>query len=260
MKLVSNPYLLQEVLSRHALPGRKYTGHFYDANTVKNLNDESLVIERTYGMTDFYINNQMIVDADISTGDGVVHLIDGIITIEPKKNNIKIINTTVQPKEVATTQMLDTIRSNEMATLSRLSNDTFVVNGTLADFIKSYSLFSNFEMLSEAADYLEKFADKADYYTVFIPTNAAFDTLSRETVVSRLENDLAMDMFNNHVLVGKYDLDTLTANESFRTTIGGNTLAMSQINSPLVENSRVIVTDVELENGIVHVVDAVIME
>ena len=98
-------------------------------------------------------------------------------------------------------------------------------------------------------------------FTVFAPTNEAFAALPEGTVESLLleENrDLLISILTYHVVPGKVmstDLsDGLTA-----TTVQGSDVTIGVGSSVTVNGANVVMADVEASNGVVHIIDAVIL-
>jgi uncharacterized surface protein with fasciclin (FAS1) repeats len=98
-------------------------------------------------------------------------------------------------------------------------------------------------------------------FTVFAPTNEAFAALPEGTVESLLleENrDLLISILTYHVVPGKVmstDLsDGLTA-----TTVQGGDVTIGIGDGVTVNGANVVMADVEASNGVVHIIDAVIL-
>ncbi len=99
-------------------------------------------------------------------------------------------------------------------------------------------------------------------YTVFAPTDVAFAELPGGTVESLLlpENkDQLVKILTYHVVPGKV-LAADVVNLSSATTVEGSTLAITTDAAGVhVNNANVIATDVMASNGVIHVIDAVLI-
>jgi len=111
-------------------------------------------------------------------------------------------------------------------------------------------------------------------FTVFAPTNAAFEALPAGTVEGLLapamKDDLAA-LLTYHVVAGKLDATTLAAQiaagdgSATLTTVAGGTLAVKADASGVTVTddngnvANVTVADVMQSNGVIHVVDKVLM-
>lgn len=94
-------------------------------------------------------------------------------------------------------------------------------------------------------------------FTVLAPTNDAFAALDVSVESMRAEKLRAL--LRNHLLSGPVSSSqVLTAGQA--QTIQGDTLSIEQSGeSVMIENATVVTPDIEAENGIVHVIDAVLM-
>ena len=99
-------------------------------------------------------------------------------------------------------------------------------------------------------------------FTVFAPTDDAFAALPEGTVESLLEEPegALRDILLYHVAEGAVPAETVVTLES-ATTLQGEPVAIEVIDGEVVLNdsARVIITDIEASNGIIHVIDAVIL-
>lgn len=121
--------------------------------------------------------------------------------------------------------------------------------------------FSTLVAALKAAGLVEALSG-AGPFTVFAPTNQAFAQLPAGTLDSLLlpENkDKLAAILTYHVVSGKVmaaDVVKLTQAKSLE----GDTIAISVANGAVkVDGANVVSTDLEASNGVVHVIDAVIM-
>ncbi|WP_100924277.1 fasciclin domain-containing protein [Tenacibaculum sp. SZ-18] len=111
-------------------------------------------------------------------------------------------------------------------------------------------------------------------FTVFAPTNDAFNKLPQGTVPSLLKPEnkkLLGAVLTYHVVAGKFDANAVVkaikANNGkfvIKTVQGNNLTAMIKNGNVLLKDakgniSKVIMTDVEASNGIIHAIDTVVM-
>ncbi|MEM8610196.1 MAG: fasciclin domain-containing protein [Myxococcota bacterium] len=99
-------------------------------------------------------------------------------------------------------------------------------------------------------------------FTVFAPTDAAFAKLADGTVDSLLlpENkDQLVEILTYHVVPGKV-MAADVVNLSSATTVEGGDVAISTADGAvMVNDAKVIATDVEASNGVIHVIDTVLI-
>ena len=126
----------------------------------------------------------------------------------------------------------------------------------------------------KAAGLVDTLAGKGPF-TVFAPTNAAFDMLPQGTVQTLLlpENKGTLTkVLTYHVVSGKYDAKKLMqlikkgGGQARLTTVSGGTLIarMSGMNGVSVTDEKggtasVTTADVYQSNGVIHVIDTVLM-
>ena len=99
-------------------------------------------------------------------------------------------------------------------------------------------------------------------FTVFAPTNAAFDKLPAGTVESLLKpenKDKLSDILQYHVLVGGYREDMLTDGKSIGTAAGPAVKISVKDGKIVINGSATVIATVTASNGIVHVVDGVLL-
>ena len=113
----------------------------------------------------------------------------------------------------------------------------------------------------EAAD-LEATLQSEGPYTVFAPTNEAFENLP-EGVLNELlkpENkEQLVAVLTYHVIPGEVMSDDVTKTMKAKTIQGSNASVKSNGESVMIENAEVIKADLNASNGVVHVIDEVIL-
>ncbi len=98
-------------------------------------------------------------------------------------------------------------------------------------------------------------------FTVFAPTDDAFAALPEGTLDSLLADPEALaEVLTYHVVPGKVLAEDVVA-LSAATSVQGSDIAIEVVDGGVVLNgsANVIATDVEASNGVVHVIDAVIL-
>ena len=99
-------------------------------------------------------------------------------------------------------------------------------------------------------------------FTVFAPTDDAFAALPEGTVESLLlpENKQALtDILLYHVVAGKVmAADVVTLSEA-ETVLGQNVEIKVDMGKVYINDSEVIITDIVTANGVIHVIDAVLL-
>ena len=100
-------------------------------------------------------------------------------------------------------------------------------------------------------------------FTVFAPTNAAFSALPAGTVedLMKPENkEKLQDILQYHVYVGNISTTLLQDGQTLNQVNGGNiTISKSADGKVKVNNSANVVASIQASNGIIHVIDAVLL-
>ena len=99
-------------------------------------------------------------------------------------------------------------------------------------------------------------------FTVFAPTDEAFSNLPAGTVEALLADIPKLTaILTYHVVAGKVMAsDVVSLNGKSATTVNGADVAISTDDGVKLNGSvNVITTDIECTNGVIHVVDAVIL-
>jgi len=99
-------------------------------------------------------------------------------------------------------------------------------------------------------------------FTVFAPTNAAFDKLPKGTVEGLLKADKReelTDMLQYHVYVGVLKVDQLTDGQILGMVDGSNATVSISNGKPVINGKANIIASVPASNGIVHVIDEVLL-
>ncbi len=112
----------------------------------------------------------------------------------------------------------------------------------------------------KAAEYVDVLSN-AGPFTVFAPTNAAFEKLPAGTVEGLLKPEKKNDLRNvleYHVAVGVYKLDQLHDNQKINEVNLDNVVIGVKDGKYTVNGANIIGT-VPASNGIVYVVDAVLL-
>ena len=112
----------------------------------------------------------------------------------------------------------------------------------------------------KAVNWLDALANPGPF-TVFAPTNAAFDKLPPGTVETLLKPENAAQLKTillHHVMVSSYEQKDLTDGLSLAMLAGGPTMVKRQGDEITVNGAKVLAA-VKAGNGMVYVVDAVIV-
>ncbi len=202
---------LASILQYHVVSGSVMAGDLNDGQIVPMLEGTDAFISLTGEGN--YINQAMITVTDIPADNGVVHVIDAVIT---------------QPTSIVDI-VVNSPRHNTL--------ETAVTQAQLVD------------ALSADGD-----------FTLFAPTDDAFDALGSETLNALLADptgDLA-EILQYHVVGAKAMSGDLSDGDTFTTLEGSDIEVTINNDGVFINDAKVVFADYEAPNGVVHVIDAVI--
>ncbi|QFP77646.1 fasciclin domain-containing protein [Deinococcus sp. AJ005] len=129
---------------------------------------------------------------------------------------------------------------------------------SIAQIVTSDSNFSTLATAVEAAGLTETL--QGGTYTVFAPTNAAFAKLPSDTLAAVLNDPEALkNILLYHVVPGKVTAKQVMGMTSGKTAQGSSFLVTISDGKVMIDNATVTKADVVACNGIVHVIDTVLM-
>jgi len=166
-----------------------------------------------------FINDAQVTAADIEAGNGVVHVIDAVLL----------------PPAPVTNTVVDIIVNSEDHTLLEAA----VIAADLADALSAEGPF-----------------------TVFAPTDSAITVLV-EALEITAEDLLALpnlgEILQYHVVAGAAMSGDLTDGQEIETLLGSNVTVTINTEGVFINDAQVTVADIEADNGVVHVIDAVLL-
>ncbi len=164
-------------------------------------------------------------------------------------------------------------QATEETTTETAATDEAEAPGTIVEVAQGDDSFSTLVTAVVAAELAETLSGEGPF-TVFAPTNDAFGKLPEGTVEGLVSDDKETlgAILTYHVVEGAIDAETLTAaiteagDEGYTvTTVGGGTFTAAVVDGAVVltdaagNTSTVTATDVAASNGVVHVIDTVLM-
>ena len=211
--LIAAPQKLIDAILYHVAEGRTFASDLSDQLEVTTAQGETAII--TLNADGAFINNAQIIITDFFTGNGIIHVIDGVLLPAPST-------------------VMDVVIRSEDHTILQIALDTANLSSTLQG---------------------------DGTFTVFAPTDAAFAELPTETLNALLSEPAGQltDILLYHVL-GSEVLSTDLSDGLTATTINGADITVTiDDNNVFINNAQVLVADIITENGIVHVIDMVLL-
>jgi len=165
------------------------------------------------------IDGAKVVKTDIACSNGVIHVIDSVILPKAPAKAADIVDTAVGAGSF----------------------------GTLVAAVK-------------AAGLVETLKGEGPF-TVFAPTDAAFAKLPKGTVEDLLKpenKDKLVAILTYHVVPGKLKAADVVAEKELKT-VNGKTAAITTEGGAKIAGATISATDIETSNGVIHVIDSVIL-
>lgn len=226
---------LRDILLYHVIAGRQIDtsiGYNLSGQALETANGGSIVLNSD---GQFTVNGVTVFLTNIETSNGIIHVIDTVLTPSSSAG----IESSVDTEQTPSTPTDASTLPNIVETLA-------------ADF-------DNFRTLSfaiEQAGLVDTLSGEGPF-TFFAPTARAFNTLESLLFdVDRLRNVLLY-----HVIPGQ-KIDTSTAfglSGQELVTVNGDTIVLNSDGQFTVNSITVFMTNIETSNGIIHVIDTVLL-
>ncbi|MEM8834083.1 MAG: fasciclin domain-containing protein, partial [Pseudomonadota bacterium] len=122
--------------------------------------------------------------------------------------------------------------------------------------------FSTLVTAVKQAELVEALSSEGPF-TVFAPTNAAFEKVPGETLASLLKDENKADLqslLQFHVVKGKIKADDIAMGTTEVETLQGDKIEIIKNEDGVtVDGAKVIMADVKTSNGVIHAIDTVAM-
>ena len=233
--LLSDLPTLTNILLHHAVADSVTSGMLSNGQVVTTLLGTNITV--TINSSGVYIDNAMVIVADIIAENGVVHVIDAVL-VPSGCTDFSALN-------------FDINAINDDGSCVYV-NSIYDIVTTSADH----------NILKTAIDTcgLSAYLQGPGPFTLFAPTDAAFSALPPGTITALL-NDLPLltNILKHHVLADSVRSGMLS-NGQVVTTLLGTNITVTIINGMVyIDNALVTVFDLVADNGVVHVIDAVLL-
>ncbi len=99
-------------------------------------------------------------------------------------------------------------------------------------------------------------------FTVFAPTDEAFAKLPAGTVEGLLKpenKEKLVAVLTYHVVPGKVMSSDIAGKKTMAKTVQGSEVSVDATNGVMVDGAKVVKADIVTDNGVIHVIDAVIL-
>jgi len=97
-------------------------------------------------------------------------------------------------------------------------------------------------------------------FTVFAPSDEAFAKLPEGTLESLIKDTAKLkSILTYHVVSGKHMAADVIKKTSIKTVQGGDLKISNRNGDVMINDAKIIATDIETDNGIIHVIDTVVI-
>ena len=167
-----------------------------------------------------YINDAQVIITDIMADNGIIHVIDTVL---------------LPPEE----------ESESM--------------GSIVDIAVADDRFETLVSALQAAELVEALSGEGPF-TVFAPTDEAFEALPEGTLDALLADIPALtDILLYHVVSGEVLAEDVVNLNEAETLLEENVSIRVEDGKVFINDSEVILTDIMADNGVIHVIDAVLL-
>lgn len=219
---------LAAILTYHVVPGKVMSSQAVKLDSAKTVNGQSLALQASEdGLS---VDGAKVVTADIECSNGVIHVIDAVVL----------------PKAPA-----DATSETQPEAAAKSIVETAVGAGTFQTLVAAVTEAGLVETLQGDGP-----------FTVFAPNDEAFAKLPEGTVANLLKpenRDQLVAILTYHVVPAKV-MSGEAVKLSEAATVNGQMLPLASSEEGLtVGGATVIAADIDCSNGVIHVVDSVIL-
>jgi uncharacterized surface protein with fasciclin (FAS1) repeats len=145
--------------------------------------------------------------------------------------------------------------------VTKVSHTTPAAGADIVDTAVAAGSFKTLVAAVQAAGLVEALKGEGPL-TVFAPTDDAFGKLPAATIESLLKpenKDQLVKILTYHVVPGRIDSTQVVNARAFKTLEGGEVAVGVAKGKVLVDGAKVVKTDIGTSNGVIHVIDTVLM-
>jgi uncharacterized surface protein with fasciclin (FAS1) repeats len=197
----------------------------------------------------------------VARAEDVVNL-SGVETLNGESVAVAVVDGAVRLNDSATVIATDITASNGVIhVIDTVLIPPATASSTIADVVAGNGEFSTLLAALDAAGLVDTLAGEGDY-TVFAPTNDAFAALPAGTVESLLADPQGQltQILLYHVLANRAEAADVVMLSS-ADTLQGSPITIEVTDSGVILNGSVLVTqtDINTTNGVIHVIDGVLL-
>lgn len=218
---------LVSILTYHVVPGKVTASQVVNLKEAPTVQGAKLPVHVEHNKV--RVGNVNVVKTDIECGNGVIHVIDGVL-MPPKKSAGSASKHAEHP-------------------------------GDIVDIVVGAGSFKTLVAAVKAAGLVDTLKSEGPF-TVFAPTDEAFAKLPKGTVETLLKPEnkkKLVAILTYHVVPGKVKAADVVKISSAKTAQGSEIDVKVVDGTVMIDNAKVLKTDIGASNGVIHVIDSVIM-
>ena len=221
---------LTEVLTYHVVAGSVLAEQVVGLDSATTLQGEDVMVKVVDGVV--MIDEAKVVITDIIGSNGVIHVIDSVIL----------------PTEIAGSLSGSDDSMNSME-----------VSKTIVDIAVEDGRFGTLVTALQTAGLVDTLAGDGPF-TVFAPTDDAFAALPDGVVAGLLEDIPSLtEVLTYHVVAGSVLAEQVVGLDSATTLQGEDVMVKVVDGVVMIDEAKVVITDIIGSNGVIHVIDSVML-
>ena len=248
-ELLGDTELLTDVLTYHVLEGEvdAATAISLDGQSAATVNGAEIAISVVDG--NVMINDATVTQPDVEASNGIIHIIDAVLL--PPADEMA--------EEEAEGEADDEEMAEEEAMDEEMTEDP-----TIVDVAVEAGIFTTLVAAVDAAGLVDTLSSEGPF-TVFAPTDEAFVAALQALDITPEEllgdTELLTSVLLYHVVEGAVDAETaISLDGQSAATLNGAEIAISVVDgSVMINDATVTEPDVMAANGIIHIIDSVLL-
>jgi transforming growth factor-beta-induced protein len=234
--VLADKKLLTSILTYHVVAGKVPASEVVklDGKSASTVNGATVSIAIKDGKV--ILNGTVnVIKTDVLASNGIIHVIDTVL-IPPTSSTPAAAPAAAAPAAAA-------------------------VSGNIVDVAKANGSFKTLLAAVDAAG-LTSTLQGAGPFTVFAPTDQAFNVLPKETIATLLKPEnkaLLTSILTYHVVPGKVTAAEVLKRHDLKT-VNGKLVTIRVANGlAYIGGAQILITDVPASNGVIHVIDTVLI-
>jgi len=271
---------LTDILKHHVVADSVMSGMLSNGQIVTTLLGTDVTV--TINSSGVFIDNAQVTLADLVADNGVVHVIDAVLLPTIDCNGVADGTALTDSCGICQQAYIYNFITHQVTFVDNANNliagldynpSTEIVvfpddpanpywnncPNTIYDVVSNSNDHTTLKTAIDACA-LDGVLSGNGPFTLFAPTDAAFNNLPAGTVTSLLSNIPALTQILEHHVIADSIMSGMLSNGQIVTTLLGTDLTIT-INSTgvFIDNAQVTVADIVADNGVVHVIDAVLI-